>query len=105
MRRPGFWGLVLIFAWTVLALLLFIPVGNVLVASLYDRAGEFTFGNYAAFIEQPRFRRAFVNTLVVGFSGLAGALILGTIMAYCLSRFVIAGSRFVSMLAILALVS
>jgi iron(III) transport system permease protein len=105
MRWPGFWGLVLIFAWVLLAILLFIPVGTVLIASLYDRSGEFTFGNYTAFLEGARFRRAFVNTLIVGFSGMFGALILGTIMAYCLSRFVIFGSRLVSMLAILALVS
>ena len=34
-----------------------------------------------------------------------GALILGSIMGFCISRFHIAGGRFVSLLAILALVS
>jgi iron(III) transport system permease protein len=32
-------------------------------------------------------------------------LLLGSIMAFCVSRFIIKGSRFVSLLAILALVS
>ncbi len=105
MRVPGFWTLVLIFTWLLLILLLFLPVGSVLTSSLYDRQGNFTFGNYLLFLTEPRFRTAFVNTLVVGFGGLAGALVLGSIMGFCLSRFQIFGSRFVSLLAILALVS
>src|SRR5690606_8633465 len=64
-----------------------------------------TFANYLKFLGEPRFHQAFVNTLVVGFGGLLGALLLGSIMAFCVSRFVIGGGRFVSLLAILALVS
>src|SRR5690606_29457632 len=45
------------------------------------------------------------NTLIVGFGGLVGAIVLGSIMAFCISRFQIKGGRFVSLLAILALVS
>ncbi len=105
MRIPGFWTLVLIFAWTLLFVFLFIPLGTVLVASFIDKVGEPTLNNYITFIESTRLRRAFVNTLIIGFAGLGGALLLGTIMAFCLTRFEIAGSRFVSMMAILALVS
>lgn len=103
--RPNFWTLVAIFTWALLILLLFIPVGSVLTSSLYDRSGQFSFTNYATFFSEPRFFTAFVNTLVVGFGGLIGALILGSIMGFCISRFHIAGGRFVSLLAILALVS
>ncbi len=105
MARFNFWTGVLIFTWLLLILLLFVPVGSVLISSFYDTAGNFTLGNYLKFLSEPRFLTAFVNTLVVGFGGLMGALILGSIMAFCVSRFVIKGGKFVSLLAILALVS
>ncbi len=105
MSRLNFWTLVSIFTWLLLLGLLFLPVGSVLLSSFYDGAGNFTLANYIQFLSEPRFHEAFLNTLVVGFGGLAGALLLGSIMAFCISRFVIAGSRFVSLLAILALVS
>lgn len=105
MPRLNFWTVVAIFTWLLLIGLLFLPVGSVLLSSFYDEAGRFTFSNYAKFLGEPRFHQAFFNTLVVGFGGLFGALLLGSIIAFCISRFVIAGSRFVSLLAILALVS
>jgi iron(III) transport system permease protein len=105
LRRLDFWTLVMIATWAILLLLLFLPVGSVLLSSFYDTAGNPTFDNYMRFLAEPRFQRAFVNTLVVGFGGLVGAMILGSIMAFCIARFQIAGSRFVSLLAILALVS
>lgn len=105
MAQPNFWTLIAIFTWALLILLLFVPVGSVLTSSLYDRAGNLSLANYATFFSEPRFYTAFLNTLVVGASGLFGALLLGSIMAFCISRFHIAGGRFVSLLAILALVS
>lgn len=105
MKRFDFWTVVMILTWVLLLILLFVPVGSVLVSSFYDSAGNFTLANYQKFFAEPRFRQAFLNTLVVGFGGLVGALLLGSIMAFCISRFVIRGSRFVSLLAILALVS
>lgn len=105
LRRLDFWTLVMIATWAILLLLLILPVGSVLLSSFYDTAGNPTFDNYMRFLAEPRFQRAFVNTLVVGFGGLVGAMILGSIMAFCIARFQIAGSRFVSLLAILALVS
>jgi iron(III) transport system permease protein len=105
MARPGFWTLAAVFTWAVLILLLFMPVGSILLRSLYGPDGQLTLANYRQFFSEPRFYTAFLNTLVVGFGGLAGALVLGSIMAFCNSRFEIFGSRFVSLLSILALVS
>lgn len=105
MARLNFWSAISIFTWLLLALFLLVPVGAVLVSSFYDASGNFTFANYATFAAEPRFQKALLNTLIVGFGGLAGALLLGSIMAFCVSRFVIRGGRFVSLLAILALVS
>jgi iron(III) transport system permease protein len=103
--RPGFWTIVSILAWTILIGLLVVPLGSVLLSSLQDASGQLTTANYVRFVETPRFRTAFVNTLIVGFGGLAGSLVLGGIMAFCMARIEIRGSRVVSLLAILALVS
>lgn len=105
MPRFNFWTGVMVLTWLLLISLLFVPVGSVLLSSLYDQAGNFTFANYQKFFAETRFHQAFFNTLVVGFGGLAGALVLGSIMAFCVSRFEIRGGKFVSLLAILALVS
>jgi iron(III) transport system permease protein len=105
MPRLNFWSGVAIFTWILLAAFLLLPVGKVLIASFFDASGNWTLANYITFLSEPRFLKAIFNTLVVGFGGLAGALLLGSIMAFCVSRFVIRGSRFVSLLAILALVS
>src|SRR3712207_4394437 len=103
--RPGFWTIVAILAWAILIGLLVVPLGSVLLSSLQDASGNVTLANYVRFVETPRFRTAFVNTLIVGFGGLVGSLLLGGIMAFCMVRIEIRGARLVSLLAILALVS
>jgi iron(III) transport system permease protein len=103
--RPDFWSLVALAAWAILTLLLLLPLGLVLVSSFRDESGQLTLANWQRLFSSARYFNAFVNTLVVGFGGLAGALLLGSVMAFCMARIRIAGSRLVSMLAILALVS
>jgi iron(III) transport system permease protein len=103
--RLNFWLIVSVLTWVLLAVLLFEPVGSVLITSLFDKEGHFTLANYGTFFSQWRFAQSFFNTLVVGFGALVGALLLGCTMAFCVSRFHIAGSRFLSLLSILALVS
>jgi iron(III) transport system permease protein len=103
--RLSFWTIVAALAWLILIGLLIVPLGSILLSSLQDSEGNFTLANYVRFIETPRFRAAFVNTLIVGFGGLIGSLLLGAAMAFCIARIEIRGSRFVSLLAILALVS
>jgi iron(III) transport system permease protein len=103
--RPDFWIFVAVAAWAILALLLLAPLGLVLVSSFRDESGQLTLANWQRLFSTARYFNAFVNTLIVGFGGLAGALLLGSIMAFCMARIRIAGGRLVSMLAILALVS
>ena len=38
-----------------------------------DQAGNFTLANYERFVGTPRFRAAFLNTLLIGFGGLVGS--------------------------------
>ncbi|MEJ1158953.1 ABC transporter permease [Prosthecomicrobium sp. N25] len=104
-RGPGFWTLVSVGAWAILTLFLIVPLGSVLLSSLRDDAGHLTLANWAQLFSRPRYWNAFVNTLVVGFGGLAGAMLLGSVMAFCMARIRIRGSRVISMMAILALVS
>jgi iron(III) transport system permease protein len=105
MSRFNFWTIITVLTWGLLTVLLFVPVGSVLVSSFFDKGGNFTVDNYISFFTTPRFGQAFVNTLVVGLGGMVGAVALGSVMAFCVSRFEIWGGRFVSLLAILALVS
>lgn len=105
LRAPGFWTLVPALAWLVLTLLLVLPLGAVLASSLRGETGGFSFENWARLLSSPRYATALLNTLIVGAGGLLGALLLGAIMAFCLSRLRIRGARLLSMLAILALVS
>lgn len=103
--RPDFWTLVAVGAWAILIVLLLIPLGLVLVSSFRDESGQLTLANWQRLFTSARYFNALVNTLIVGFGGLAGALLLGSVMAFCMARLRIAGGRFVSMMAILALVS
>ncbi|KFC74839.1 Binding-protein-dependent transport systems inner membrane component [Bosea sp. LC85] len=103
--RPDFWTLVAVGAWAILIVLLLLPLGLVLVSSFRDESGGLTLANWQRLFTSTRYVNAFINTLIVGFGGLTGALLLGSVMAFCMARIRIAGGRFVSMLAILALVS
>ncbi len=103
--RPDFWTLVAIGAWAILIVLLLIPLGLVLVSSFRDESGQLTLANWQRLFTSTRYVNALVNTLIVGFGGLAGALLLGSVMAFCMARIRIAGGRLISMMAILALVS
>src|SRR5690606_4756200 len=58
MPRFNFWTVVMIFTWLMLFVLLFIPVGSVLISSLYDQQGNLTLANYLKFLGEPRFRQA-----------------------------------------------
>ena len=78
MPRFNFWTVVMILTWILLFVLLFIPVGSVLVSSFYDQAGNPTLANYLKFLGERRFHQAFINTLVVGgFGSLPGAIVGG----------------------------
>ncbi len=89
-RKFDFWTLVMIGTWGILLLLLFIPVGSVLLSSFFDTSGNATIENYLRFFAEPRFQRAFINTLVVGFGGLAGC---GRLTQVCQSRLYLRKAR------------
>jgi iron(III) transport system permease protein len=105
-RRPDFWTAVLIAALAMVGVFLAWPLGHIFQASFLDnRTGEVTLGNYARVLGQPFFRRALVNSLIVGGGGMAGAMLLGVPLAVLTTRYAIRGRHLISTLAVLALVS
>jgi ABC-type Fe3+ transport system permease subunit len=104
--RPGFWTLVLIVAFAVLAALLVWPLSSIFTASFIDNTTRApTLGNYARVIGQPFFQAALGNSLIVGVGGMSGAMLLGIPLAVLTTRYVIVGRDFLATLAVLALVS
>ncbi len=100
------WTVVLAVALIVVFILLINPLYNILVASFIDRKdGSFTLGNYGRILGLGFYRSALTNSLIIGFGGMIGALVLGVPLAFLTSRFHIRGRTIVSTLAVLALVS
>ena len=104
--RADFWTIVLFVVLVMIAVLLFLPIGQVLMLSFVDAEnGNYTLANYAKIFSHRYYVTAFKNTLIVGVLGMLGACLLGIPLAYCMSRYYIPGKAFVSTLAVLALVS
>jgi iron(III) transport system permease protein len=86
--------------------LLVYPLWNVFQASFVDNeTGRLTLENYGQVLGHRYYRTALWNSILVGFSGMIGAVLLGVPLAYCTTRYAIRGRSLVGTLAILALVS
>jgi iron(III) transport system permease protein len=100
------WMLVLLVAIAVIVLLLIWPLAGVFLASVTDNeTGDLTLANYARILGYPYYLRGLRNSLIVGFGGMAGAVLLGVPLAYLTARYVILGRDLIATLAVLALVS
>ena len=91
--------------WVILALLLGWPLSTILIASLIGPDGAMGFANYAELLARPRYARAFGNTLLAGAGGAAGAMVLGTTLAFLVTRYRLRGRALIETLAVMALVS
>ena len=108
MTRLGFdiWKPILFAAWCILALFLIWPLSSVLLASLIDNdSGTWSLSNYADLWQSRAFHRAFINTFLAGFGGMASAVILGLALAVLTSYWSIKGRSLIQTFSILALVS
>lgn len=104
--RYDLWTFVLIAAWVILLILLIWPLSSILRASLIDNeTGAFSFVHYVQIFTTRVYQRAIGNTLIAGFGGMAGALILGVTLAFVTTRFHIYGRALIQTLAVVALVS
>ncbi len=104
-RRHDPWRVVAAGVWAVLGLLLLWPLSTILLSSLEDAGGHATLANYGEVLSRPRYHRAFVNTLIAGAGGAAGALLLGVTLAFLVTRYRLRGRIAIQTLAVLALVS
>ena len=104
--RLDIWSLVLLLAVAIIAFLLVWPLWGVFAASfIHNRTGEPTFANYARALGHPFYLQALGNSLIVGFGGMLGAVLLGLPVAVLTTRYRIRGRDFLATLAVLALVS
>jgi iron(III) transport system permease protein len=104
--RFDLWTFVLVGAWAVLILLLIWPLSSILHASLLDNeTGAASLVHYGQIFTARVYRRAIGNTLIAGFGGMAGALVLGVTLAFVTTRFHIYGRALIQTLAVIALVS
>ena len=100
------WTGVTMFAFAVMAVLLIYPLYNIFLASFTDNeSGAVTLQNYAQIFGHRYYRTALYNSIMLGFGGMIGAVVLGVPLAYFTTRFAIHGKSVITTLAILALVS
>ena len=105
-RRTDIWTFAQIGIWLVVLVLLIWPLSSAVRASLANTDGTgFTLANYARVLTLPRHLRAIRNTLIAGFGGMFGAVVLGSTLAYLLTRYRLRGEMTLRTLAVLALVS
>ncbi len=108
MMRQGFdvWKPISGGLWLLLLVFLVWPLSSVLVGSFIDNdSGAWSFSNYLDLWQSRAFHRAFINTFIAGFGGMAGALVLGLTLAVLTSYWSVKGRGLIQTLAILALVS
>ena len=103
--RFSFWTVVAVVAWLILVSLLIVSLGFVLLSSPEVIYGSLHPGELCALLRDPAFPCCLRQYAHRRIGGLVGSLVLGSIMAFCIARFEIRGGRFVSLLAIFALVS
>lgn len=100
------WTGVTVLGFGVIALLLVYPLYNVFLASFLDNeTGAPTLGNYVQILGHRYYRTALYNSVLIGFGGMIGAVLLGVPLAYFTTRFAVRGKSAITTLAILALVS
>jgi hypothetical protein len=103
---PDIWTVVIVLALAIIGVLLIYPLYNIFLASFLDNeTAEFTTANYAQILGRNYYRTALYNSIMVGFGGMVGAVLLGVPLAFFTTRFAIKGRSVITTLAILALVS
>lgn len=101
---PGFWTVVTVFAVLLLAVLLLLPIANVVGISFFDASsGAFGLSNYVQVLTRRFYTLALWNTIVIGLLGMLGACLLGIPLAFCTSRYHIRGRAVIATFAVLVL--
>lgn len=105
-ERPGFWSLVTLAGYAVVALLLIYPLFNVFQFAFLDKeTGVLSLSNFREFLGKAYYRQSFLNTLFVSLGGTLGSLLLGIPLAYFTTRYRLWGRSLLFTLAVMALLS
>ena len=92
-------------AFAILALLLILPLGRLLWASLLDKGGGLTLAHYRDFLAYPYYSRTIGHSFLVSSLVTLAALVVAVPVAFVLARVHIPGKPLLTTLAILPLVS
>jgi iron(III) transport system permease protein len=105
-ERPGFWSLVTLSGYLIVALFLIYPIFNVFKFAFLDKAtGALSLSNFREFLGKAYYRQSFFNTMLVSLGGTLGALVLGLPLAYYTTRYRVWGRALLSTLAVMAMLS
>ena len=105
-RRTDIWTFAQLVVWAIVLTLLVWPLSTAVRASLADTDGTgLTLANYITVLTRPRHLVAIRNTLIAGFGGMAGAVVLGGALAWLTTHYRLRGEMLLRTLAVLALVS
>jgi iron(III) transport system permease protein len=105
-ERPGFWSLVTLLGYLVVALFLIYPLFNVFKFAFLDKTtGVLSLSNVREFLGKAYYRQSFFNTMLVSLGGTLGALLLGLPLAYYTTRYKVWGRALLSTLAVMAMLS
>jgi iron(III) transport system permease protein len=105
-ERPGFWTLMTVLGYAVVAFFLIYPLSSIFKFAFIDKdSGLFALSNFREFFGRTYYTVSFLNTLVVSIGGTLGALLLGLPLAFFTTRYRIFGRPLLSTLAVLGLLS
>jgi iron(III) transport system permease protein len=104
-QRRDVWTAVSGVAFVLLLVLLVIPLGRLLYASVLDDAGRFTAKHYRDFLAYPYYARTIGHSFLVSSLVTAAALLVAVPVAFLVARVDIPGKALLKTLAILPLVS
>jgi iron(III) transport system permease protein len=105
-RRVDVWTFAQVAIWMVVLTLLVWPLSSAVRACLAGTDGTgLTLANYIEVLSRPRHLAAIRNTLIAGFGGMTGAVLLGGAVAWLTTHYRLRGETLLRTLAVLALVS
>jgi iron(III) transport system permease protein len=98
------WGVLTLACLALFAFFLVYPLASIFVSSVRDNAGNFSLVNFVNLAVDGTYRRAFVNSLLLGGSVTVFATLIGVPFAYMVARYDFPFKNTVSVLPILVIV-
>lgn len=104
--HPDFWTFITLGVFVLFALFMVYPLGKLLVSGFQDAdTGAWTLGNFAAFFGKKYYTNAIWHSLAIGCGVTLCTVVLGTLLAYLTTSFVITGKKAVQILIIFSMMS